>query len=87
MEKFLKKLSNKQDLTFEESKAAFEILMNGKYGQLIEIGDQLGMSKAIINVFEGKWKNANINGLEKKYNLEKLVNQYLDKPVFNNENN
>jgi len=64
-----------------------EILMNGKYGQLIEIGDQLGMSKAIINVFEGKWKNANINGLEKKYNLEKLVNQYLDKPVFNNENN
>ena len=29
-EKFLEKLSNKQDLTFEESKAAFEILMNGK---------------------------------------------------------
>ena len=30
MESFIKKLSNKQDLTFEESKAAFEILMNGK---------------------------------------------------------
>ena len=30
MKVFLKKLSNKQDLTFEESKAAFEILMNGK---------------------------------------------------------
>ena len=30
MKIFLKKLSNKQDLTFEESKAAFEILMNGK---------------------------------------------------------
>ena len=30
MKIFLKKLSNKQDLTFEESKDAFEILMNGK---------------------------------------------------------
>ena len=30
MKTFLKKLSNKQDLTFEESKTAFEILMNGK---------------------------------------------------------
>ena len=30
MKIFLEKLSNKQDLTFEESKAAFEILMNGK---------------------------------------------------------
>ena len=30
MKKFLEKLSNKQDLTFEESKSAFEILMNGE---------------------------------------------------------
>ena len=30
MNTFLKKLSNKQALTFQESKAAFEILMNGK---------------------------------------------------------
>ena len=30
MKVFLEKLDNKQDLTFEESKAAFEILMNGK---------------------------------------------------------
>jgi len=30
MEKFLNKLNNKQNLTFEESKKAFEILMNGK---------------------------------------------------------
>ena len=30
MKAFLEKLDNKQDLTFEESKAAFEILMNGK---------------------------------------------------------
>ena len=30
MKKFLEKLKNKQDLTFEESKTAFEILMEGK---------------------------------------------------------
>ncbi len=30
MEKFLKKLKNKENLDFEESKSAFEILMNGK---------------------------------------------------------
>ena len=30
MEKFLNKLNNKENLTFEESKEAFEILMNGK---------------------------------------------------------
>ena len=30
MEKFLKKLKNKENLNFEESKAAFEILMNGR---------------------------------------------------------
>ena len=30
MDKFLTKLKNKENLNFEESKAAFEILMNGK---------------------------------------------------------
>ena len=30
MESFLKKLKNKQNLSFDESKAAFEILMEGK---------------------------------------------------------
>ena len=30
MDKFLKKLKNKENLDLEESKAAFEILMNGK---------------------------------------------------------
>ena len=29
MKIFIEKLDNKKDLTFEESKAAFEILMNG----------------------------------------------------------
>ena len=30
MKQILEKLKNKQDLTFEESKTAFEILMTGK---------------------------------------------------------
>ena len=30
MDKILEKLKNKKDLTFEESKTAFEILMTGK---------------------------------------------------------
>ena len=30
MDKFLTKLKNRENLSFEESKAAFEILMNGK---------------------------------------------------------
>ena len=30
MESYLNKLRNKQDLSFDESKAAFEILMDGK---------------------------------------------------------
>ena len=30
MDQILEKLKNKQDLTFEESKATFEILMTGK---------------------------------------------------------
>ena len=30
MEKYLEKLRNKENLSFNESKAAFEMLMNGK---------------------------------------------------------
>ena len=30
MEKFLEKLKKKKDLTFDESKSAFELLMTGK---------------------------------------------------------
>jgi len=40
MKKFLEKLKNKQDLSFDESKAAFEILMEGKASD-VEIFDFL----------------------------------------------
>ena len=42
MEKFLEKLKNKQDLSFQESKQAFEILMNGQASES-EIYDFLTM--------------------------------------------
>ena len=40
MKQFLEKLKNKQDLSFNESKAAFEILMEGKASD-VEIFDFL----------------------------------------------
>jgi len=61
-----------------------EILMNGEYGQLVVIGDQLIMSKAIVNVLEGRWKSTSIKGLEKEYSLRQIVSQYLKIPVFKN---
>jgi len=59
-----------------------EILMYGKYGQLVKKGNQLEMSKAILNVFEVKWKSSNINGLNIKYDLGQIINQYFENPVF-----
>ena len=46
MKQFLDKLKNKQDLTFDESKSAFEVLMTGKatddeiYSFLILLSDK-----------------------------------------------
>jgi glycosyltransferase involved in cell wall biosynthesis len=61
-----------------------EILKDGEYGQLVEVGDHLEISKAILNVLEGMWKSKSIKGLEKKYSLIQIVNQYLNNPVFSN---
>ena len=35
MKEFLSKLKSKQNLSFDESKAAFEILMNGQCGKVV----------------------------------------------------
>ena len=45
MEKYLKKLRNKENLSFDESKTAFEILMNGKASD-IDIFDFLTLLSA-----------------------------------------
>ena len=69
MEKFLKKLKNKENLSFEESKAAFEILMNGKasedeiYSFLTLLSDKGEVSDEIaggVFVLRNKSKRVNV---------------------------
>jgi anthranilate phosphoribosyltransferase len=69
MEKFLKKLKNKENLNFEESKAAFEILMNGKasdeeiYNFLTLLSDKGEISDEIaggVFVLRNKSKRVNV---------------------------
>jgi anthranilate phosphoribosyltransferase len=45
MKEFLSKLKSKQNLSFEESKAAFEVLMNGEASE-VEIFDFLTLLSA-----------------------------------------
>jgi len=70
MKLFLKKLQNKQDLTFEESKSAFEILMNGEasdndiFNFLILLLDKGETSSEIaggVYVLRNKSKRVNVN--------------------------
>jgi len=70
MEKFLKKLKNKENLNFEESKAAFEILMNGKasdneiYNFLILLsakGEAASEIAGGVYVLRNKSKRVNVN--------------------------
>ena len=70
MNQFLKKLKNKQDLTFEESKSAFELLMTGKasedeiYDFLTLLSDKGEVSDEIaggVYVLRKKSKRVNIN--------------------------
>ena len=70
MDQFLKKLKNKQDLTFDESKSAFELLMTGKatedeiYDFLTLLSDKGEVSDEIaggVYVLRAKSKRVNIN--------------------------
>jgi len=69
MEKFLKKLKNKENLNFKESKVAFEILMNGKasddeiYSFLTLLSDKGEVSDEIaggVFVLRNKSKRVNV---------------------------
>ena len=69
MKKFLKKLENKENLNFEESKAAFEILMNGKvsdddiYSFLTLLSDKGEVSDELaggVFVLRNKSKRVNV---------------------------
>ena len=69
MEKILKKLKNREDLNFEESKSAFEILMSGKaseeeiYSFLTLLSDKGEVSDEIaggVFVLRSKSKRVNV---------------------------
>ena len=69
MKKFLKKLKNKENLNFKESKVAFEILMNGKasgdeiYSFLTLLSDKGEVSDEIaggVFVLRNKSKRVNV---------------------------
>ena len=68
MKTFLKKLSNKQDLTFEESKTAFEILMNGKASD-----DEIFSFLTLLSV-KGEVSNEIAGGVHVLRNKSKRVN-------------
>ena len=57
MKKFLGKLRKKQDLTFEESKTAFNILMNGEAAEDEIFDFQDGVYKILANDQKEHWKD------------------------------
>ena len=70
MDHFLKKLKNKQDLTFDESKSAFELLMTGKasedeiYNFLTLLSDKGEVANEIaggVFILREKSKRVNVN--------------------------
>ena len=61
-----------------------EILRDGKYGQLVEVGDHLEMSEAIINVLEKKREISSLKRIRKEYDSDKIVDKYLQLPIFRN---
>lgn len=54
-----------------------EILEQGKWGSLVEIGDYKAMSKEIINALDGKFRNMPREIFSNKYSAGNIVKQYL----------
>ena len=54
-----------------------EILEQGKWGSLVEIGDYLTMSQEIIKALDGKFRNMPREIFTKKYSAKNIVKQYL----------
>lgn len=54
-----------------------EILDNGKYGELVPVGDSEAMAASILKVFSGQSKVADSHWLE-QFTFEKAAQKYLD---------
>ena len=54
-----------------------EILDNGKYGELVSVGDSQAMAEAILRVLLGEIKSVDSDWLE-QFKLETVAQKYLD---------
>ena len=54
-----------------------EILDNGEYGKLIDVGDYKSMAKEIINSVSEKIDKAKLIARSKKYTIENISSKYL----------
>ena len=54
-----------------------EILDNGKYGELVPVGDSQAMTEAILRVLSGEVKSVDSDWLE-QFKLESVAQKYLD---------
>ncbi|NEQ41001.1 MAG: glycosyltransferase [Okeania sp. SIO3I5] len=54
-----------------------EILDNGKYGELVPVGDSQAMAEAILRVLSGEVKSVDSDWLE-QFKLETVAQKYLD---------
>ncbi|HBB31518.1 MAG TPA: glycosyl transferase [Cyanobacteria bacterium UBA8803] len=54
-----------------------EILDNGKYGELVSVGDSEAMAQAILRVLSGNYKSVEPGWLE-QFTLASVTHQYLD---------
>ena len=59
-----------------------EILKNGVYGQLVEPGNHIQISDAIKNIFCGRWDNNFDKSFHCKYDVDEIINRYMDTSVF-----
>jgi glycosyltransferase involved in cell wall biosynthesis len=55
-----------------------EILADGKYGKLVEIGDYKDMAKQIIDTLKSKESLKNGNFWFQEYNFDKILSQYQE---------
>jgi hypothetical protein len=51
-------------------------LANGKYGELVEIGDDRGMATAILKVLEGDVRSVEADWLQ-QFSLSTAIENYL----------
>lgn len=59
-----------------------EILNDGEFGQLVEVGDYYQMSEAIINVFNKNWTKKGKKEEDGRFDKITILNRYLDIPMF-----